>query len=239
MSISVWSLTDNLYLKRSDTMLLFSETGQKRFRRVHFQIPNSVSLFALTEFRGESSVSSSQPIICVTKRTHFFFTELTEFAQNSVRLSEFSPPKQYSRNSIPPHPYILRLGTCLAQNLQQRESKLYRPRSSSASLCSVSEIHAHKTNSREHLKGGVTERGVFAFPCQYIVSSRGRTGNRTVTQMRHPLLVEGRPNCARQSLASARRCCTAPHVAPTSCCDPGRHTNVIILCLPTPCLNVP
>ena len=47
-------------------------------------------------------------------------------------------------------------------------------------------------------KRGVTERGVFAFACQYIVSPRGRTGNRTVTQMRHPLLVEGRPNCARQ-----------------------------------------
>ena len=67
---------------------------------------------------------------------------------------------------------------------------------------------------------GVTERGVFAFACQYIVSPRGRTGNRTVTQMRHPLLVEGRPNCARQSLASTL---SAPHVAETSCCDPGRH----------------
>ena len=27
-----------------------------------------------------------------------FFPELTEFAVNSVRLSEFSSPKQYSRN---------------------------------------------------------------------------------------------------------------------------------------------
>ena len=43
---------------------------------------------------------------------------------------------------------------------------------------------------RAHLKRGVTERGVFAFACQYIVSLRRRTGNRTVTQMRHPLLVE-------------------------------------------------
>ena len=51
-------------------------------------------------------------------------------------------------------------------------------------------------------KKGATERGVFAFACQYIVSPRGQTGNRTVTQMQHPLLVEGRPNCARQSLAS-------------------------------------
>ena len=54
--------------------------------------------------------------------------------------------------------------------------------------------------------------------------------------MRHPLLVEGRPNCARQSLAST---VSAPHVAETSCCDPGRHANVITPCLLTPCLNVP
>ena len=31
---------------------------------------NSVSFLGLTAFRGENSVSSSQPIICVTKRTH-------------------------------------------------------------------------------------------------------------------------------------------------------------------------
>ena len=85
-------------------------------------------------------------------------------------------------------------------------------------------------------KRGVTERGVFAFACQYIVSPRGQTGNRTVTQMLHPLLVEGRPNCTRQSLASAL---SAPRVAATSYCHPGRHANVITPCLLTPCLNVP
>ena len=37
----------------------FSETGRIRFRRVRFQTPNSVSFLALTEFRGENSVSSS------------------------------------------------------------------------------------------------------------------------------------------------------------------------------------
>ena len=67
-------------------------------------------------------------------------------------------------------------------------------------------------------------------------SPRGRTGNRTVTQMRHPLLVEGRPDCARQSLASTL---LAPRVAATSYCDPSRHANVITPCLLTPCLNVP
>ena len=52
-------------------------TGQIRFRRavlwVRFQTPNSVSFLALTEFREENSVSSSQPIICVPKRTHRVF----------------------------------------------------------------------------------------------------------------------------------------------------------------------
>ena len=48
-------------------------TGRIRFRRVRFQTPNSVSFSGLTEFRGASSVSSSQPIICVPKRTHRVF----------------------------------------------------------------------------------------------------------------------------------------------------------------------
>ena len=47
-----------------------SETGRIRFRGVRFQTPNSVSFGGLTEFRGANSVSSSQPIICVPKRTH-------------------------------------------------------------------------------------------------------------------------------------------------------------------------
>ena len=47
-----------------------SETGRIRFRRVRFQTPNSVSFSGLSEFRGANSMSSSQPIICVPKRTH-------------------------------------------------------------------------------------------------------------------------------------------------------------------------
>ena len=50
-----------------------SETGRIRFRRVRFQTPSSVSFLALTEFWGESSVSSSQPTICVLRRTHRVF----------------------------------------------------------------------------------------------------------------------------------------------------------------------
>ena len=52
---------------------LDSKTGRIRFRGVRFQTPNSLNFLALTELRGENSVSSSQPIICVTKRTHRVF----------------------------------------------------------------------------------------------------------------------------------------------------------------------
>ena len=80
------------------------ETVRIRFRGVRFQTPNSVSFFGLTEFRGANSVSSSQPIICVPKRTHRVFRRTHRVCRktNSVRLSEFSSFKQYSRNSIPP-----------------------------------------------------------------------------------------------------------------------------------------
>ena len=64
----------------------------------------------------------------------------------------------------------------------------------------------------------------------------GWTGNRTVTQMRHPLLFEGLPNCARQSLA---RTLSALVVAATLYCQPGRHVNVAAPCLLTTCINLP
>ena len=56
------------HLRPSDHLL--SGTGGIRFRGARFQTPSSVSFFGLTEFRGANSVSSSQPIICVPKRTH-------------------------------------------------------------------------------------------------------------------------------------------------------------------------
>ena len=98
--------------------------------------------------------------------------------------------------------------------------------------------HTNDRNSGT-FKRGVTERGVFRYACPYIVSLRGWTGNRTATQMQHSLLVEGRPNCARQLLASTF---LAPCVAATSYCefcDPGHHANVDTPCLFTPFLNVP
>ena len=60
-----------------------SETGRTRFRRARFQTPTSARFLALTEFWGESSVSSSQPIICVPKRTHRVFFS---FSQSSPSL---------------------------------------------------------------------------------------------------------------------------------------------------------
>ena len=41
-----------------------------RFRRIRVANADLSDFFALTKFRGGSSVSSSRPIICVPKRTH-------------------------------------------------------------------------------------------------------------------------------------------------------------------------
>ena len=71
------------------------------------------------------------------------------------------------------------------------------------------------------------EKGAYAFACQCIISPRGRTGSRTVTQMRDPLLVEARPNCAGQLLASTL---SVLAVAATSYCHAGRHANVVTPC---------
>ena len=84
-----------------------SETSRIRFRGARFQTPSSVSFLGLIEFRGANSVSSLS--ICLWK------CELTEFLAETHRvcgsaaeLSEFSLPKQYSRNSIPTHsPFLL------------------------------------------------------------------------------------------------------------------------------------
>ena len=58
----------------------------------------TVSFLVLTEFRGESSVSPSQPFFeCQSELTEF----LAELSELAAELSEFSLPKQHSRNSIP------------------------------------------------------------------------------------------------------------------------------------------
>ena len=58
-----------------------SETGRIRLR---FQTPSSVSFSFLTEFQGESSVSSSQPIICAKADSPSFFQNSPSLPQNSV-----------------------------------------------------------------------------------------------------------------------------------------------------------
>ena len=90
----------------------------------------------------------------------------------------------------------MRLWCYSVKNPCKISSKQKRDRDSNSQPRPRPRFNSHRAGFK-----GVTERGVFAFACQYIVSPCGRTGNRTVTQMRHPLLVEGRPNCARQSLA--------------------------------------
>ena len=75
-----------------------SETGRIRFRGVRFQTPNSVSFSGLTEFRGANSVSSSQPIICVEKRTHRVFRRTHRVCRKTqwVLFSETVLSRQYS-----------------------------------------------------------------------------------------------------------------------------------------------
>ena len=84
-----------------------SATGGIRFRGVRFQTPHSVSFLGLTEFWAASSVSSSQPIIYVPKRTHRVFrgTHRVCPATQWVLFAETVLSKQYSaRFLIPKRP---------------------------------------------------------------------------------------------------------------------------------------
>ena len=74
--------------------------GPNTVRRARFQTPSSVSFLALTELRGQNSVSSSHPISYVPKKSQLTecSAKRTEFA---AELSEFSLPKQYSRKQYP------------------------------------------------------------------------------------------------------------------------------------------
>ena len=62
-----WSSTPS---GSAGTYLRWAEDGFGEHGMVR---PNSPSFLALTEFQGENSVSSSQRIICVPKRTHRVF----------------------------------------------------------------------------------------------------------------------------------------------------------------------
>ena len=88
-------------------------------------------------------------------------------------------------------------------------------------------------------KRGVTERGVFAFACQYIVSPRGRTGNRTVTQMRHPLFLKDDQIAHDNRLPVPQQCRRLASWRHHTVIPVATQKNVVTPCLLTPCLNVP
>ena len=72
-------------------------------------------------------------------------------------------------------------------------------------------------------KGG-NGKGGYSHVLACTLSLRCQASNRAVTKMQHPRLIEGQPNCARQSLASAL---SALAVGAASCCHLGRHGKVI------------
>ena len=63
----------NIILKTQKGCNSTSEKGRIRCRRDTVSITEPSEFFTLTEFWGGSSVSSSQPITCVQKRTHRVF----------------------------------------------------------------------------------------------------------------------------------------------------------------------
>ena len=84
---------------------------------------------------------------------------------------------------------------------------------------------------RAHLKGG-QRKGWYSHLLATTLSLRA-AGPATVLSHKcgsTPLVVERRPNCAQQLLASTL---SAPRVAATLYCDPGRYANVVTPCLLT------
>ena len=86
-----------------------SETGRKPFRRARSQTPNSLSFFALSEFRGENSVSSSRPSICVTKHTHRVFRR-THWVCPKIQRGSVSSLLRNSTLDAVFRPCLVRLG---------------------------------------------------------------------------------------------------------------------------------
>ena len=81
------------------------ETGRIRirFQGVRFQTPNSMSFLCPHRVPGrELSEFLSAYSLCDKVNSPSFSQNSPSLPQNSVRISEFSSPKQYSRNSIPP-----------------------------------------------------------------------------------------------------------------------------------------
>ena len=80
-----------------------SEMGRIRFRRVRVEHPKLREFFGPHRVPGrELSEFLSAYYLCAKANTPSFSKNSPSLPQNSVRLSEFSSLKQYSRNSIPP-----------------------------------------------------------------------------------------------------------------------------------------
>ena len=86
----------------SDDARRLSETGRIRFRRVRFQTPSCVSFGPRRAPGRELSEFLLAYYLCAKPNSPSFWQKSPSLPYNSVRLSEFSSPKQYSRNSIPP-----------------------------------------------------------------------------------------------------------------------------------------
>ena len=97
-SLSFLESLENLTKNNAQGIIL----GTISCQRARFQTPSSVSFLALADFWGENSVSSSEPIICVPKRTHRVFRRTHRVCR---RARELCLPNQYFRNSIPPVSY--------------------------------------------------------------------------------------------------------------------------------------
>ena len=77
--------------------------GEYGFREHGFKTPNSVSFFDPHRVPGgKLSEFLSAYYLCAKANSPSFSQNSPSLLQNSVRLSEFSSPKQYSRNSILP-----------------------------------------------------------------------------------------------------------------------------------------
>ena len=85
---------------------VYSEKGRIRFRRVRFQ-HRTQCVFLPSPSSGQRTqwVPLSLLFVCQSELTEFS-PNSPSLPQNSVRLSEFSSLKQYSRNSIPPVSFL-------------------------------------------------------------------------------------------------------------------------------------
>ena len=79
--------------------------AKRRFRRVRFQTPSSVSFLALSELRGEHSASSSQPnYLCAKANSPSFWQNSPSLPQNSVSSLLRNSPIQTAFHPFPIKP---------------------------------------------------------------------------------------------------------------------------------------